>query len=331
MLIINCYFGGHVMVHVINAENLNMNFGPIQAVQNISFQINQGEVVGLLGPNGAGKTTTLRILTSYLTPTSGHVKIFEQDLQDHLILSRKKIGYLPENAPLYPDMEVKEYLIFVGKSRDLQGRELQTRIDQVQEDCHIKPVMRQRIFELSKGFKQRVGLAQALIHDPEILILDEPTSGLDPLQILGIRDLIHQLAQTKTILFSTHVLQEASAVTNRILIIHNGKLIADGSIKELAQKAHSKSKVFITVDASQSDIENELMKLEFFENSNIIETNQKTTSFCVEYSHDTPIIDQLDLLIKNKKWPLKQFFQKEPTLEEIFIAMTQDSNSKRIH
>ena len=190
----------------MSAENLCMSFGPIKAVQNASFEIGQGEVVGLLGPNGAGKTTTMRILTTYLTPSSGSVKIFGFNINAKPIQARKKIGYLPEIAPLYLEMEVHEYLSFVGKSRGLYGKNLKQNLSSIQESCQIKPVWKQPIYELSKGYRQRVGLAQALVHDPEILILDEPTSGLDPLQILGIRDLIKELSKTKTILFSTHIL-----------------------------------------------------------------------------------------------------------------------------
>ncbi len=243
---------------MIDVQSLTMHYGHIVALEGVSFQANQGEILGLLGPNGAGKTTAMRILTTYLYPTSGTARIDGFDILKDPLEVRKSIGYLPETAPLYGDMRVDEYLDFVGKARALSGDLLMSRLDWVKEACHLKPVWKHLLCELSKGYGQRVGLAQALIHDPKVLILDEPTSGLDPIQIIEIRSLIKSLAKEKTVIFSTHILQEVEVMADRIVIINEGKLVAYGTKKELAEKAASSGKaqsleeIFIQLLAPQS-------------------------------------------------------------------------------
>jgi len=218
---------------MIEVQSLGMRYGQFLALDGISFEAKQGEILGLLGPNGAGKTTVMRILTTYLYPTCGNVLIDGLDVADKPLEVRARIGYLPETAPLYQDMQVDEYLKFVGRSRGLHGKSLSSRLRWVQEKCHVAPIWKHTVSEISKGYKQRVGLAQALIHDPQVLILDEPTSGLDPLQIIGIRGLIKELAKEKTIIFSTHVLQEVEVLADRVVIINEGKVVAQGTQKEL--------------------------------------------------------------------------------------------------
>ncbi|MSR78059.1 MAG: ATP-binding cassette domain-containing protein [Candidatus Omnitrophica bacterium] len=218
---------------MISVESLTMKYGSFTALDKVSFQAKEKEIVGLLGPNGAGKTTAMRIITTYLHPSSGTVKIEDQDAIENPIEVRKLIGYLPETAPLYPDMMVDEYLRFVGEARELEGSKLAVRLKWVKEACGLGPVWKHTISELSKGYKQRTGLAQALIHDPKVLVLDEPTSGLDPLQVMGIRELIKELSKQKTIIFSTHILQEVEAVAHRIVIINEGKIVSQGTQKEL--------------------------------------------------------------------------------------------------
>ncbi len=225
---------------MINVKSLTMRYGSFVALDNFSFQAKDKEILGLLGPNGAGKTTAMRILTTYLHPTSGTAEVDGVDILENPIDVRKLIGYLPETAPLYADMRVDEYLDFVGHARGLQGMELRKRLKWVKDACGIEFIWKHTVTELSKGYKQRVGLAQALIHDPKVLILDEPTSGLDPLQIVGIRDLIHNLAKEKTIIFSTHILSEVEAIANRIVIVNEGKLVAQGTLQELVQQTKDK-------------------------------------------------------------------------------------------
>jgi ABC-2 type transport system ATP-binding protein len=227
---------------MIDVQSLTMRYGPAIALEKVSFQANPGEVLGLLGPNGAGKTTAMRILTTYLYPSSGTAKVDGFDILENPIEVRKNIGYLPETVPLYGDMRVEEYLTFVGKARELEGTKLAERLAWVKDACHLKPVWKHLLCELSKGYGQRVGLAQALIHDPKVLILDEPTSGLDPFQIIAIRSLVKSLAKEKTIIFSTHILQEVEALADRIVIINEGKLVAQGTKQELAEKAQSSGK-----------------------------------------------------------------------------------------
>lgn len=222
---------------MIEVKDLTMHYGPVTALEDLSFQANPGEILGLLGPNGAGKTTAMRILTTYLYPSSGTATIDGFDILGNPLEVRKRIGYLPETVPLYTDMQVEEYLTFVGKARELAGAKLGERLEWVRNVCNLKSVWKHLLCELSKGYGQRVGLAQALIHDPKVLILDEPTSGLDPIQIIEIRKLVKSLAKEKTIVFSTHILQEVEALADRIVIINEGKLVAYGTKAELAQKS----------------------------------------------------------------------------------------------
>lgn len=221
---------------MIDVQSLTMHYGPVIALDHVSFQANPGEILGLLGPNGAGKTTAMRLLTTYLYPSAGTAKVDGFDILEDPLEVRKHIGYLPETVPLYADMQVDEYLAFVGKARGLEGKRLAERMEWVKDACHLKAVWKHFLSELSKGYGQRVGLAQALIHDPKVLILDEPTSGLDPIQIIEIRSLIKSLAKEKTVVFSTHILQEVEVLADRIVILNEGKLVAQGTKRELAEK-----------------------------------------------------------------------------------------------
>jgi len=223
---------------MIDVQNLVMKYGGFTALDRVSFRAEEGEILGLLGPNGAGKTTVMRILTTYLFPFSGSAKISGCDIIENPIEVRQITGYLPENAPLYQDMQVDEYLSFVGAARGISGKKLAQRLDWIRESCELKFVWKHWINELSKGYRQRVGLAQSLIHDPKILILDEPTSGLDPLQIIGIRKLIHELARKKTIIFSTHILNEVEVMADRIVILNEGGVVAQGTHAELSNQVN---------------------------------------------------------------------------------------------
>jgi len=226
---------------MIDVRNLTMHYGSCVALDHLSFQVKEGEILGLLGPNGAGKTTAMRILTTYLYPTSGTARISNLDILEHPLEVRKQIGYLPETAPLYLDMQTEEYLKFVGEARGIWGKNLSNRLGWVREACGLRSIWKHALSEISKGYRQRTGLAQALIHNPKVLILDEPTSGLDPLQIIGIRDLIRSLAKEKTIIFSTHILQEVEVMADRIVIINEGKIVSQGTQKELADQVRLKT------------------------------------------------------------------------------------------
>jgi ABC-2 type transport system ATP-binding protein len=231
------------MIHV---DGLTKHYGSVAAVNGISFDVHAGEVLGFLGPNGAGKTTTMKILTSYLAPTAGRAEIAGYDVFDHALEARARIGYLPEGTPLYRDMTVLEYLNFIADMRHLpKGAARTRRLRQVVEQCGIGDRLGFLIGELSKGLKQRVGLAQAILHEPEVLILDEPTSGLDPNQIVEIRQVIKDIGASKTVIFSTHIMQEVQATCSRVLIISKGRIAADGSPEELQRKAHGQPEIVV--------------------------------------------------------------------------------------
>ena len=219
---------------MIEARGLSKQFGHFLAVRDVSFEVPAGQVVAFLGPNGAGKTTTMRLLTGFLAPTSGTAKIAGIDVQQDRIAAAEHLGYLPENGPLYPDMTPTALLRFFGSARGLNGGRLRERMDAVIDLCSLGSVAEKPIGKLSKGFRQRVSMAQALLHDPEVLIMDEPTSGLDPNQIKGVRKLIRELGRSKTILISTHILQEVEPVADRVLFIHDGRIVFDGTPKEFA-------------------------------------------------------------------------------------------------
>ncbi|MBI2459168.1 MAG: ATP-binding cassette domain-containing protein [Parcubacteria group bacterium] len=221
---------------MIEIKNLTKKFGQVLVLDNISFSVAKGEILGFLGPNGAGKTTTMKIITSFWTPTSGQVLVGGLDADENSLATRKVIGYLPETVPLYEEMRVFEYLKFIAEIRGLNKQEIKDRIKQVILICGLKKVLRQPIEELSKGYRQRVGLAQAIMHEPDILILDEPTTGLDPNQIVEIRDLIKTIGREKTVIFSTHILSEVSATCDRVIIINNGKIVGQGVPAELIEK-----------------------------------------------------------------------------------------------
>lgn len=218
---------------MIEAINLGKRYGTLEAVQGVNFSINPGEVVGLLGPNGAGKTTIMKILTCYMFPSTGGATINGWDIFERPLEIKKLVGYLPENAPLYTDLNVFEYLSFMAESRSLKGNAKTERIEWAVEECGLKSVVYRGIDTISKGFRQRTGLAQAILHNPEILILDEPTTGLDPNQIIEIRELIKRLGKEKTVILSTHILQEVEATCGRVLILNEGKIVAKGSPEEI--------------------------------------------------------------------------------------------------
>jgi len=219
---------------MIRVENLTKYYGKRLAVDNISFHIDKGEIVGLLGPNAAGKTTTMRILTGFLMPTQGNVWIAGQDMLNHSLEARRHIGYLPELVPLYTDMTVKAYLEFMARLRGVNRDKLKKRVDRVIETCHLEEYAEVFIGKLSKGFKQRVGIAQAIIHEPDVLILDEPTVGIDPIQVTQTRQLIKELGKEHTVILSTHILPEVSTICKRVIIIHEGKIVAEDHIDKLS-------------------------------------------------------------------------------------------------
>jgi ABC-2 type transport system ATP-binding protein len=234
---------------MIEADGLCKQFGSFLAVRNVSFTIGKGEIVAFLGPNGAGKTTTMRLLTGFVAPTHGWARIAGIDVQTERIRAAEHLGYLPENGPLYPDMTPISLLRFFGSARGMNSAQLRDRVDAVVAQCALESVAHKPIGKLSKGYRQRVSMAQALLHDPEVLIMDEPTSGLDPNQIRVVRQLIRDLGQSKTVLVSTHILQEVEPVADRVLFIHDGKIVFDGKPAEMAHQNGNLEQAFYSLTA----------------------------------------------------------------------------------
>ncbi len=241
---------------MINVKDLTKRYARTIAVDHISFEVAKGQIVGFLGPNGAGKTTTMRILTCFMPPTSGTATVAGFDVLEQPMEVKKRIGYLPETPPLYPEMETAEYLKFVGQLKGLSGAELQKRIDYVCERCAVVDVKKKLIGKLSKGYRQRVGLAQAIIHNPDVLVLDEPTAGLDPKQINETRDLIKDLAGSHTIILSTHILPEVEQTCEQVVIINKGKLVATDSVRNLQARARGAESMLLEVGGAQRQFAN---------------------------------------------------------------------------
>ncbi len=226
---------------MIQVKELSKDYGDVRALNNISFEVKKGEILGLLGPNGAGKTTTYRILTGYLKPTSGTIKVKDFDIRDDIVDIKKMIGYLPESAPIYRDMFVYDYLNYIADIRMVDNNKKLSHIKELAEICSLNNVMHKTIEELSKGYRQRVGIAHALMGDPDILVLDEPTSGLDPNQIVETREIIRRIGKEKTIIFSTHILSEAEATCDRVVIMNEGEIKADDTIENLRKSLNEDS------------------------------------------------------------------------------------------
>jgi len=311
---------------MIEVRGVTKRFGPTVALDDVSFRLEQGEILGFLGPNGAGKSTAMKIITTFLAADAGTVTVDGIDVLENPLEVRGRIGYLPENNPLYVDMTVREYLDFVGEARGLNGAKLRERSDWVVEACGIATVYRKPIIELSKGFRQRTGLAQALIHDPDILILDEPTTGLDPLQIIGIRDLIQSLAHQKTIIFSTHILQEVAPVTHRVVIINDGRIVADGDIDELEQQAMGSNRIYLSCRADAETAAEALRGLDDIESAALIGEADGVSRFELRAPFGMEVTGAVGGLVNQRGWELLELHESRFSLEDTFIALTKQGS-----
>jgi len=300
----------------ISVQNLTKIYGTQKAIDGVSFDIEPGEIVGFLGPNGAGKTTTMKIITCFLSPDSGRVEIDDLNIFDHSLQIRAKIGYLPENNPLYLDMYVHEFLRYMGRLNKIPKKDLQKRVDEVVEMTGLTREQHKKIGALSKGYRQRVGLSQALIHDPEILILDEPTTGLDPNQIVEIRNLIREISKEKTIIFSTHILPEVEAIADRVIIINRGTVVADKQLKEL--QADSNQMVLrVAFEKPDFDFQPVLVGQEGVE---VVSSNNREFMVSSPQGVDLrPQIMEASLTAGN---PIDLLQKDQRTLEEIFRSLT---------
>lgn len=310
----------------IKVENLTKYYGDHPAVKDISFDIKTGEIVGFLGPNGAGKSTTMKMITTYLTPTNGKITVEGEDTEDNSLKVRSKIGYLPEQNPLYLDMNVIDYLEYSAKLESVPKEKIKNSLERVIRDCGLEDVKHMDIGQLSKGFRQRVGLAQAMIHDPQVLILDEPTSGLDPNQIIEIRNLIKRIGKEKTLILSTHILQEVQAVCDRVLIINKGEIVADGTPDELQNKFQGQVVIKLTIKKDEGlNIEmlsNELSSIGGIDNVSLLNEDEHQYYFEVLAMKGKDLREEISKKAVEKKFLLLGLHQETTSLEDIFRELT---------
>ena len=304
----------------VKVENLTKTYGAQRAVDDISFEVNPGHVLGFLGPNGAGKTTTMKVITCFIPPTVGQVNVCGYDIREESRAVRKNIGYLPEHNPLYPEMYVREYLHFVAGLHN-RADVHRKRIDEMIDITGLGAEQNKKIGQLSKGYRQRVGLAQAMLHDPKVLILDEPTAGLDPNQLTEIRNLIRKIGREKTVIFSTHIMQEVQAVSDRVIIINNGKLVADDTTTELQQRLAAE--VFITV-GFQEDIQTS--RLEGIEGIKNI-TYQGNNTWQLTTQGDKDIRADIFQFAKDNNLTLLTLHKEVRSLEDVFHQLTMEGGS----
>jgi len=309
---------------VIEVQHLTKRYGRVTAVDDVSFRVERGEILGFLGPNGAGKTTTMRILTGYMPATEGRAMVGGFDLFDKPIEAKRRIGYLPETPPLYPDMSVREYLDFVARIKGVPSKERRDRVDTTMKRTHVADMADRHCGKLSKGYKQRVGLAQALIHNPEILILDEPTAGLDPKQIIETRELIRGLAGDHTIVLSTHILPEVSQTCQRVVIINKGRVVAVDTPDNLTARLRGAETMYAQVDAGGSDAGEALATIPGVLRVVAAETRGTVVGYEVESDRGTDIRRELARIIVNRGWGLLELRPMRMSLEEIFLQVTTE-------
>jgi gliding motility-associated transport system ATP-binding protein len=316
---------------MIEVENLTKRYGPTLAVSDVSFEVKKGEILGFLGPNGAGKTTTMRIITGFLSPSAGRVRVSGFDVAEQPLEAKRHIGYLPENPPVYPDMTVYEYLGFVGRIKGVPRGELKRRIGEVSEKCAVANVSNRQIGKLSKGYRQRVGLAQALIVNPDVLILDEPTAGLDPKQIIETRELIKGLAGQHTVILSTHILPEVSRTCQRVVVINQGSVVAVGAPDELTARLQGYGTVLVSVEGPAPEI---IGKLQAISGVKLVEPRDAAGArITLEVHTDTgyDVRAELARAIVESGWSLFELKTSGMSLEDIFLKLTTRDLSEEAH
>jgi ABC-2 type transport system ATP-binding protein len=310
---------------MIDVENFSKTYSGFRAVQNISFHVDKGEIVGFLGPNGAGKSTTMKVLSGYLPPTDGKISIAGFDVVNDSLEVRKRIGYMPENVPLYTDMRVNEFLRFRAELKRVKRSKIKDRVEIVKQLCSLKDVENKIIGTLSKGYRQRVGLADAMVHDPDLLILDEPTIGLDPNQIRAVRDLIKDLGQHHTILLSTHILSEVELTCNRVLVINRGKIEASDTPANLTKVVRGGGSIVLEVKAAGSDVVAKLKALPDIEDVEVVlPADGDWTQAKIFAKPGVDVRENVYGVVRQNNWPLRELARVKATLEEAFIELTQD-------
>lgn len=308
---------------MIEVKNLTKRYAGVTAIKDLSFEVGKGEIVGFLGPNGAGKSTTMRILSSFMPASAGTASVAGYDVFKQSLQARRHLGYLPENVPLYTDMRVDEYLHYRGSLKGIHGRKLRDRIVDVKELCNLTDVERKIIGTLSKGYRQRVGLAEAMIHEPDLLILDEPTIGLDPNQIRQVRDLIKNLGKRHTILLSTHILPEVEMTCTRVLIINKGRIEASDSPANLLAKLRSASEVTIEAQTGPDNGGDQLSAISGVKEVTIEPGEADWKKFILRVDASSEIREEVYRMAVNRKWNLRELSRSRATLEDVFVEMTQ--------
>jgi ABC-2 type transport system ATP-binding protein len=310
---------------MIEVENLTKYYGPTAAIQDVSFRVEPGQIVGFLGPNGAGKTTTLRILAGYLPATSGTARVAGLDVFKHSLSVRQRLGYLPENVPLYSEMRVRAYLDFVAEVKGVPRAERRSRVDAAMERCRVEDVANHLIGSLSRGYRQRVGIAQAILHDPEVILLDEPTVGLDPKQIIEIRQLIMELAGQRTIILSTHILPEVEMTCQRVIIINQGKIVAMDTPENLKAKVRTSTTVFLQLDGPSGSVREELQRV-----GGVLRVEERPAQadgrmrYLVECAPDRDLRRELAATVVRQGWGLYELRPADVMLEEVFIQLVRE-------
>jgi ABC-2 type transport system ATP-binding protein len=315
---------------MIQVEGLTKDYGTTRAVAGVSFAVRRGEVLGFLGPNGAGKSTTMKMLTCYLAPTAGRARVAGHDVFDDSIEVRRRIGYLPEDTPIYRDMTVVEYLEFAAQMRGMDADKISDRIREVGQRCGLTDVAGKLVGELSKGYRQRVGLAQAMLHDPDILLLDEPTSGLDPNQIVEIRSLIKEIGREKTVVLSTHILPEVQATCSRIVIISGGKLVADGTPEALrARERGGRYRVVVESNGiSKEAIRDRLASLAGVARCELLSGEAGAHAFALDASASEDLRKPIFRTVVDNRWTLLELARESASLEDVFRHLTTQEESK---
>jgi len=306
---------------VIKVENLTKKYAGFTAINNISFEVGKGEIVGFLGPNGAGKSTTMRILSSFMPATSGRASIAGYDVFENSMEARTHLGYMPENVPLYTDMRVSEYLVYRAKLKGVTGRRLKERVGDVKELCGLGEVENRIVSTLSKGYRQRVGLADALVHEPDLLILDEPTIGLDPNQIRSVRELIKNLGRHHTILLSTHILPEVEATCSRVIIINRGRIEASDTPDNLRRQLRGAGGIRLEANPGNEDAVAELQKISGIKDVTIQDEGE-WKRFLIRAEGNADLREEIFRLAADRKWRVRELSMRGATLEDVFVEMT---------
>jgi ABC-2 type transport system ATP-binding protein len=310
---------------MIEVDHLTKRYGPFTAVDDVSFRVEKGEILGFLGPNGAGKTTTMRVLTGYMPPTEGKAVVAGYDVFTHPIEAKRRIGYLPETPPLYPEMTVREYLLFVARIKlgKTTKADRAMRVDHAMKKTHVDDMANRHCAKLSKGYRQRVGLAQALLHDPEVLILDEPTAGLDPKQIIETRDLIRSLAGNHTIVLSTHILPEVAHTCQRVIIINRGRVVAVDSPENLTHQLKGSATLYVQIETNGEAVD-ALSTIPGVTNVSVADRHERFTGYEIESEPNRDVRREVASTIVNNGWGLLELRPTRLSLEEIFLQLTTE-------